>query len=846
MRFDQTALDQLFPSAEPSWREQQLFNFAPKVLQALCKTVPLITDLRFEKVCCDSISVYIESSASLKEANVRKIADITAAASGQRVNVHYRGVGANTKSGNISSIAPGWRLTPPREFCDSIQSFDPREIDLSAAALFNCIDINKDNASIEAWLDTQQESLRSIEQFHSIEFDQDTKTIRLNLDLITEDLLNLDNFKIFEEIAQKLPADYNLTVCPLQYEEITRIEPRLPADLSNPELKHQVLNSLRNALSTRLIAFEANHHAEGFEVHIPLSTLPANAIKKLELLLAQYGVPVILYDTPIAARTVTPEDLPSIVNFFLPDEIFFHHAERKSDILILNVRRYRNTSIKNDLPEMLGRALQTPVTVVSEVFNSQLEDALRRNGREMQAILAQISDSDGVIRKDYESLSAIVKNTLFKTDKIDIVIPTEQQLEHFPRMSEQFVALGILNSLHEDAFHIERTLDGFKLDVALIDGSVFVPPELGIYSDLQNCFASAYAERERFDLLPREQIEKHAGYKIGEYRPSVVVTFYVMADGSMYAPPTVKLASVSIAAEFDRSNFTQAVNNGDNSIEIQCQLFDRLTLVLKEKRLSSGGLVWRTSAGEVFETQFLVNQFLSEYAAKNYVPYLYRVLDTPTVEERKSYADDIFVQFGGYFSEVKADLSPSELDNDRKFRRYLQSVSTRMSNREIKELCSLLRNRHYFDVDPDKTDFFQLGKRYSQSSGSLRYFPALINIGQISRYLRRMPLYDRNYLERFATDSTLIQRDSLLLGRLLTSQTFVGSETPADITQDGRKARLHAAPDLRVGIETSERINRNAALNSEPTKVEVIGYSLIKNRTIARLTRTEPALAANH
>ena len=838
MRSNQSNLIESAEAAAPQWCSQQRLTFGPRLLQTICKTIPLISQLSLDRIDANQIEATIVCSAPLPKRTSAKIAEVVAAACGLSTRIHSKVVGISSQNGYAAHSPPNWRICPPREFCDSINAFDSREIDLAVESLCQIEPANAEQ--IDQVIQSFHTRLEEIDQLIGIKVDAQAKTLSLQLDITIERAIDLEYSALFTNVANALPANWNVLIEALRYEAIKRVEPQLPITFQDDVHRELVRSSLTSALASCLPAFEIHDRTDGFEVLVPLHTLPQYCVQDLEHLLTQFGVPIILHDSKVPVRHLSARDLPGIVNFLLPEGIFFHHLRENCESTCIYARRYRSTTVPTGLISQIELALQRPLSIATDIIGKPLEDVMRSSGRGLQTVLARVANSDAIVTARYQELRDIVVDTLFQTDRIRIREPNAAQLNLYPKLKKEFVALGSLNSLHEDAFCIERTYDGFRLDVALIDGSAFVPHELGLNDTLKTSFSSAYCDQERLDFLPRDQIEAHAGYKIGEYRPSVVVTFHITPEGEMIDPPTIKLASVSIAAEFDRYNFNQAVDNPEVGVELQCQLFDRFSRVLREKRLDLGGLIWRNPAGEVFESQLLVNHFLSDFAAKRSIPYLYRVLDTPTVEERKNYADDIYAQFGGYIPDVSKELPAHTYNNDRKFRRYLQSVSRTMTNREIKELCWLLRNRHYFDTDSNKTDFFQLGKRYSQSSGSLRYFPALINIGQISRHLRGEPLYDQAAMERFASDSSQIQYDSRTLSRLLSCQSLVGEAVVAEVSPNRREARAQAAPGLPINLVDANLDRIILDLHAPTTRsIEVIGYDLKKNRAIARISESD-------
>ena len=211
----------------------------------------------------------------------------------------------------------------------------------------------------------------------------------------------------------------------------------------------------------------------------------------------------------------------------------------------------------------------------------------------------------------------------------------------------------------DDALHLERDGDNFKVGIHIADVSHFVKPGSLLFNTAVKRVTSLYFPEDQVPMLPPRLSEDLCSLVAGEARPALSFLVTLNPDGDV-----VQSRIVASVVEVKRRLNYHEVNRMLASDQELSDLYD-LSQVLRKRRLEAGALLLPIpdvnikidAEGEpditledvdspgrllVSEMMVLANMLAAEYVAQQQVPGLFRAQDDPHQRLVQGYEQDIF------------------------------------------------------------------------------------------------------------------------------------------------------------------------------------------------------------
>ena len=729
----------------------------------------------------------------------------------------------------------------PADLQERYQIGDSREIgllinELLAAPYEACGQMQED------WLEPLSEVLAA-EIFKAPRIHLRSGLLELELDNRYEELLETPLQQALGQLLDILPQDYTAVVLTQRSSEKRIVEQLDP--INNVGAQDEVSRAMRRnsaeaLLSESLPFSRVSILGDGLVVATNFDLLPDWTKQRLITRLQQFGVTVRLEHE--ALEPDHSEDLLAQIGrclrFCLPKSLWLQRIDETSSGIA--VRLCGESSEAQEL-EQLERLVQgvwrLSAKFTVDPLDPQAVDQLSGLGRRHAAALARLSDGDGVIRAQIKEAVDIISFELVR-DVPDGTyrLPSEAIERGYPKVTQQFIAIGRPGSLQEDAFHIVADKTGYELTIAIADASWLAPQESYIGHEMMAHGYSVYDRNVQIPSIPWQILNSYGGFSTNAYRPAVLVNMTIDHHGVVRGTPIISLGSIKLSREMSPRQFRELADARSNDDRFPVVNFDNLTNLLSKRRIADGGLVWFDEERNVDEVQVLVNQILPAFALSNGLAQLVRAHAAPTLETRRSYIDRLLNSFHE-LDVTRFACSDEVLLDDRAFRRRLHAILSSLEDDSRREAFRLLRLSTRYSATPGETNFFQQGKVYAQYSGTYRRLAAKINLEQISRYLRGEPVRDQAEMDRFEEHCRLLEYSMRNIGDTLRVADRIGYGMSVNLINGRFGYRAALTPDLVAQFDSESQAKLTAAGRraGDSVEVRVVGYDLKLMRAVISL-----------
>lgn len=289
--------------------------------------------------------------------------------------------------------------------------------------------------------------------------------------------------------------------------------------------------------------------------------------------------------------------------------------------------------IQGKVLEVLGKAGDSSAEVSAIARSKGIDETFEKSLIDYAA-----SIREGITEKDLEGRLDIRDKTVFTIDPVD---------------AKDF----------DDALSVE-TLEGglYSIGVHIADVSHYVPENSPLDREALKRATSVYLVDRVIPMLPARLSEQVCSLNPGVDRMAYSVFFTMSADGEVRKHEFHKTV-IHSKRRFSYEDVEQVLTRGEGDYITELQLLERLSILLREKRFSQGGLDFETEEvrfrlgknGEPLEVMkkerlgshrlieefmLLANRKVAEYLTKNFKgdrkesrPVIYRVHDAPQQEK---------------------------------------------------------------------------------------------------------------------------------------------------------------------------------------------------------------------
>ncbi|NTW10391.1 MAG: ribonuclease R [Chlorobiaceae bacterium] len=397
-------------------------------------------------------------------------------------------------------------------------------------------------------------------------------------------------------------------------------------------------------------------------------------------------------------------------------------AVEGSKVLVGELDFSRDGVIQAKVLEVLGKAGESNVEVSAIARSKGIDETFDKALTDFAA-----SIREGITDKDLEGRLDMRGKTVFTIDPVD---------------AKDF----------DDALSVEVLDEGlYSIGVHIADVSHYVPENSPLDREALKRATSVYLVDRVIPMLPARLSEQVCSLNPGVDRMAYSVFFTMGADGEIRKHEFHKTV-IHSKRRFTYEDVEQVLKSGEGDYVAELQLLERLSILLREKRFSHGGLDFETEEvrfrlgkdGEPLEVMkkerlgshrlieefmLLANRKVAEYLTKTFKagkkearPVIYRVHDGPQQEKVLILAN--FVKRLGFDLKInRAKEGP--IVSARSLRQLLQQVKGSNIEFLVNEL--VLRCMSKAVYTGENAGHFGLGfEHYTHFTSPIRRYPDLL------------------------------------------------------------------------------------------------------------------------
>ena len=779
--------------------------------------------------------------ASFDSEQAQLLADRLALIFDSNLQLDISAVGCDSTVRAESKRDPRLLIPAPAQLQQRYHFGDCREVGLLLGELLQPVSSGHTQQEPE-WFN-QIEKILTFDEFKAPRLQIRGEVIELELANQYEDLLQAPLHHALMQLLDALPSNNSLIVLMNACSERQIIAELDPVNNvgDQDDISRAMRRNSADALLAESLPFSRVIQTEnGLEVTTNFEILPEWTKQRLVTRLQQFGVHVrLVHETlQLEHSDDVAEQIGRCLRFCLPKSLWLAQIELCGEGIEVSLRGEPVSSQDLDqIVQLVEGVWQLPMKISVETLDADAVNELASLGRRHAAALARLADSDGVVRAPLQNIADTIEFELVRdVPEGTYRSPSEAITRGYPKVNEQFIAIGRPGSLQEDAFHIVSEKQGYQITVAIADASWLAPQESYIGHEMMAHGYSLYDRNVVVPSIPRHILDNHGGFSTSTHRPAVLVQMEIDLRGKLHGNPSISLGSIRLSREIHPTQYRELVKARANDDRFPMVNFSDLSDLLLERRVKAGGLVWFDEVRSVDEVQVLVNQILPAFALSKGIPQLVRAHPSPSLETRRSYLDRLLYSFP-QLDQARFLCSDIALADDLQFRRRLHSMLNCLNDDSRREAFRLLRLGTTYSATPGETNFFQEGKVYAQYTGTFRRLAAKVNLEQVSRHLRGEPVRDQSEMERLEDYCRLLEYSMRHIGDTLRVGELSNTILDLQLINTPYGFRTALAPDLVAQFDSASqaRLVADGMRAGDKVSVLVVGYDLKTMRALVTL-----------
>lgn len=518
-------------------------------------------------------------------------------------------------------------------------------------------------------------------------------------------------------------------------------------------------------------------------------------------------------------------------------------SEQIEEILVQEKKEKEKQEIYSFYSDNIGLAMRNDSLANPEIFNyliSWLKDPTSpvltaviekyANGQDSRFFVYNVLKNNGVVSPETDKFAIIYgvatefpEAVSQEADQLETDITGREDLSHLTSYTIDSVETKEI----DDAISFDKIGDDFLVGIHITDLGSYLPPDSLLDQEAAQRVSTIYLETGEIPMLPPKLCHDKLSLVKGELRPALSALFTFSPDFTLL-DKRVTLSNLSVSNKISYDELDLILKKSKADPDYDFNILKRITDYLREQRVEAGAIEINRPEIEIrvknneislksnnqrsisrriiSELMILMNSTVAEFAAKNDIPFIYRIQEMPS-EDYKHYLQP------DYYDPIMNDklirlLRPSNL--------------------------SSLPSKHY-----------GLGLNfYSQITSPLRRYFDLIMQRQITSFIRiQSPLYTQEELLSFISN---IEETNKNYSQLYSSsfnywffkyleQNMLYEPLPAVVVSDNQNNYTCELLSFgkRYNIRTKERLSVGDTVNLIIDKVDaekdIIKLSLIND-----------------
>lgn len=518
-------------------------------------------------------------------------------------------------------------------------------------------------------------------------------------------------------------------------------------------------------------------------------------------------------------------------------------ADQIEEILIQEKKEKEKEEIYSFFSDNIGLAMRNDSLANPEIFahlqtwlrdasNDVLTSVIEKyaNGQDSRYFIYNILKANKIIPEDADKFAIIygISNqfsdqSLHEAHSLEIDISNREDLSHLTTYtidSEETKEI-------DDAISFDRFGDNYLVGVHITDLASYVSKDSALDKEASEKISTVYLETGEIPMFPAQICHDKLSLLKGEQRPTVSALFTFSPTFELLEK-RITLAKLAVKNKISYQEVDKLIRKSKGNNDNDFIILKSLTNQLRSKRFEAGAIEINRPEIEirvidneiklratnqrsisrriVSEMMILMNSTISEFAAKNDIPFIYRIQEMPN-EDYKHYLQP------DYYDPIMND-----------------------------KLIRMIRPSN-FSSQPSK--HYGLGVDfYSQVTSPLRrYFDLLIQRQIVTFLKNEKPLYN---IEELLSYITSIETTNKLYSQLYNSsfsywflkyleQNLQYQPLPAVVVSDNQNSYTFELLEFgkRYNLRTKERLDIGDTVNLiidrvQPEK-DIIKFSLIND-----------------
>lgn len=626
--------------------------------------------------------------------------------------------------------------------------------------------------------------------------------------------------------------------------EVALVKPSDPYNRPTKKYYELALTSLSTELKDLFAGSRVHPNGSKIELITCFDQLPAYAQEKLLNYLQEFRIPITLKSVELIPQAFTKFNFERTLEFLLPNNCLLHSLHIDSR----NVTLELIGQVPADWPEIKEFLEKLySINIDQKYFNlpNATLNIILSSGPALSHSLAKLVDNEGLVRHSMQEIF----NTLERDRHPSIEF--EERMFHgstpdekiYPRLNLPFVGIGGTETIHDDAFWIERSGKNFELKVAIVDTSEFAPEGSLIAHAMTRSGASEYFDfRTPLHMLPWSTVARSGSFAINRFRPAIVVSFLLDSNGNALRSSEVDLAQIALSHIVPYSAVAapskvevselNSLSSPKQNLAVMCSAYHEVSLGLDARCAVEGGLVNVNDRISLSQVQRLVNCTLTQFALDNGLTFIQREFEAPSIAVRKEIISFLSWQHDAN-GLPRPVFSVDEIEDARLFRQKVSELIKVLPETCMRQMISLSKSRGVNVVNPEALHFWQGDQPYSQVTAGLRRSTARVLQEQISRFLRgEAPIPDAAMIA-YANRANQIEQDTKFIRTLMEScSTFGNVEISEVIHYRGKIALDGVMRTPALPYITNSGFNLKFG---NMVKAQIIGFDVASGMGVAQV-----------
>lgn len=214
-------------------------------------------------------------------------------------------------------------------------------------------------------------------------------------------------------------------------------------------------------------------------------------------------------------------------------------------------------------------------------------------------------------------------------------------------LSDQCITIDDSSTMDmDDAFSLEKTIDGFKLGIYISNVAEYITPDSKVGLQAKRLASSIYSAEKTYHMLAPEYSEDLLSLKAGQERSVIGIILDVDKDFEI-SNPRIELGNIIVK---EKLNYEEVDLKLENDDELLNNLY-RIAVTHEAIRLDKGSFQSNRIAPKIYfendvlksgiydessparvlvsELMIITNKLFGEYAQKNKLPVVYRMQTAP-------------------------------------------------------------------------------------------------------------------------------------------------------------------------------------------------------------------------